>query len=334
MKYEDIKKLTFKINAQILFLVIFLMIFFAVCKARFLVWFSIPTALVYVIGFFLIKHDKLGSYVRMVYLWITLYMGLTTVFLGNRFGFHLYSMSMVPIIFYTEYMSYKSKLRKVETTLYSILVIITFVFSTTYASYVGPVYPDIDKRYGTFFWFVNSTIVLGFLTYYSRFLIRQIIDSDRKLTVRANTDRLTHLYNRHYMMKRLKEAYEDDKSYYIAMIDVDDFKAINDKYGHAAGDEVLRKMADAMDDVCGDCKVSRWGGEEFLILTEEGPAEIERLRKAVENMTVESDGHPIKVTMTAGLEPKDKSVALDKWIVAADMKLYIGKTNGKNRVVA
>ncbi len=333
MKFDDIKKLTLKVNALILGMVFFLMGCFAYCGATFLVYFSIPTALIYLYGFYLILHDKLGNYVRMVYLWITLYMSICTIFLGNKFGFHLYSMSMIPILFYTEYMAYKMKTRKVETTFYGILVFIMYLVSTAHATYVGPVY-NIDTRYAGIFWFTNSVIVLGFLTYYSRLLIRRIIDSDKKLTERANTDRLTHLYNRHYMMKRLNEAYDDDKNHYIAMIDVDNFKSINDKYGHSAGDEVLKKIASAMGEVCSDCKVSRWGGEEFLILTDDGTETIEKLRQAVENINVEFEGQEIKVTITAGVEEKDKSVALNKWIVAADEKLYIGKQNGKNTVIA
>ena len=333
MQYEDIKKLTYKINALILIMVFFLMGGFALCKATFLVWFSIPTALVYVYGFYLIRNDRLGKYVRIVYLWLTLYMSLTTLFLGNKFGFHLYTMSMIPILFTTEYLAYKVKSRKIETTFYAIPVVVMYMVSTIHAAYIGPVY-DIDPIYAGFFWFSNSLVVIGLLTYYARLLIRQIIESDKKQTERANTDFLTHLYNRHFMMKRLNEAYDDDKDHYIAMIDVDDFKKINDIYGHSAGDEVLKKIAEAMNDVCRDCKVSRWGGEEFLILTDEGSAPIEKLRKAVEDIRLEYEGQIINVTITAGVEEKDKSKALNKWIVAADEKLYQGKQNGKNTVVA
>ena len=333
MKYEDIKRITLIINAQILLMVFFLMGFFYIIKATFLVWFSIPTALIYVIGFYLIIHDKLANYIRMVYLWLTLYMCITTIFLGNKFGFHLYSMSMIPILFYTEYMAYKMKMKKVETTVYGIIIFAAFILSTAHAFYVGPIY-EADQKMAGIFWFANSSIVLGFLTYYSRLLIRQIIDSEKKLTERANTDRLTHLYNRHYMMKRLNEAYDDDKDHYIAMIDVDNFKMINDKYGHTAGDEVLKKIAAAMKEVCKDCKVSRWGGEEFLILMDDDPKTIENLRQAVEEIQVEYEGQVINVTITAGVMEKDKSMALNKWIVAADEKLYVGKQNGKNTVIA
>ena len=107
MVMHDLKKLTRLINTIILVMVFGLMGFFAISKATFMVWFSIPTALVYILGFFLIQNDRLDIYLRMVYGWLTLYMSLATVCLGYEFGFHLYCMSMIPIIFYTEYMAYK-----------------------------------------------------------------------------------------------------------------------------------------------------------------------------------------------------------------------------------
>ena len=333
MVLEQIKKITYRINTVILVLVFFLMAFFALCKATFLVWFSIPTAFVYVIGYYLISKENLYTYVRMVYGWITLYMGITTICLGYRFGFHLYCMSMIPIIFYTEYMAFQLKTNTINTTLYSALVIVTYLVSTGYSAYMSPVY-DVDSRIAGAFWLFNSLIVLGFVTFYSRFLIRMIISSEKQLSERANRDRLTHLYNRHYMMERLKEAYADNKVYFIAMLDIDNFKSINDKYGHLAGDEVLKRVASVMEDVCKDSIVSRWGGEEFLILTTEGTELIEKLRHAIEDMVIEFEDQIIKVTLTAGVEIKNKDIKFNKWIVAADEKLYIGKNNGKNRVVS
>ena len=333
MVRDEIKKLTCRINTIILIMVFILMAFFAWAKAEFLVWYSIPTAAVYIIGYFLIFKEKLSAYVRMVYTWLTIYMSITTICLGYRFGFHLYSMSMIPIIFYTEYMSYKMNVKKLGTTFFSILVILTYLITTGYSAYYPPIY-DVDTKIAGVFLLFNSVVVLGFVTFYSRLLIRMIIASDKELSERANKDRLTHLYNRHYMMEKLKAAYKDEENHYIAMIDIDNFKSINDKYGHLAGDEVLKRVAGSMVEVCTGCEVSRWGGEEFLILTDEGTAPIEKLRKAVEDMVVDFEDQTIRVTLTAGVEKKDKAIAFNKWIVAADEKLYIGKNSGKNRVVA
>ena len=98
-----IRKFTYTINTVIMFLVIGLAGFFYLCKATVLIWFSIPTFLVYVIGYLVIAKDRLDIYVRLVYFWITLYMCVCTYCLGYKIGFHLYCLSMIPIIFYTEY---------------------------------------------------------------------------------------------------------------------------------------------------------------------------------------------------------------------------------------
>ena len=332
MVLEELRKLTRMINTVILILVFGLMGFFWFCHASFLVWFSIPTAAVYIAGYFLISKGYLDLYVRLVYGWLTLYMSITTICLGADFGFHLYSMSMIPIIFYTEYMAFKINTKTINTIFYSILVIATYLITTGYSAFVGPVY-DTDPKIAGAFWITNSIVVLGFVTFYSRVLVKMTIASEKELSERANKDRLTHLYNRHYMMERLKEAYDDNEAYCIAMIDIDNFKSINDKYGHAAGDEVLIKVASTMEELCIDSIVSRWGGEEFLILTKGDHELIEKVRDSIEHSAVEFEGQTISVTLTAGVEKKSKDLSVDKWIVAADEKLYFGKNNGKNRVV-
>ncbi|SDX84218.1 diguanylate cyclase (GGDEF) domain-containing protein [Ruminococcaceae bacterium YAD3003] len=332
MVMHDLKKLTRLINTIILVMVFCLMGFFAISKATFMVWFSIPTALVYILGFFLIQNDRLDVYLRMVYGWLTLYMSLATVCLGYEFGFHLYCMSMIPIIFYTEYMAYKLGRKRVPAIVYSGLVIICYLLSTGYSSYFSPIY-SVDGKISMLFWLVNSVIVLGFVTFYSYIMIDMTIKSDKLLTERANKDYLTKLYNRNYTMDKIKDAFADGQLYYIAMIDIDNFKRINDTYGHSAGDVVLKKVASVMETVCSDSTVARWGGEEFLILSLTGSELIEKLRDEIENTPVEFEDQKIKVTVTAGVSSREGFGSVDKWIIAADEKLYYGKNNGKNRVV-
>ena len=332
MVQKEIRKLTMVINAVILVLVFALAGLFVLVGASFLIWFSIPTALVYVVGFYLIAKNRLDIYVRLVYGWLTLYMSICTVFLGYGFGFHLYSLSMIPIIFYTEYMAFKLGTTSLNTKLYCGLVIAAYLISTGYSAYAEPVYKT-DLRLAGTFWLFNSLTVLAFVTFYSRIMIKMILKSEQQLSDRANRDRLTNLYNRHFMIERLTKALEDDKVYGIAMIDIDDFKSINDKHGHAAGDEVLIKVAETIVKTCKDCVVSRWGGEEFLVLMNDDAALLETLRKAIEDMTVRFEDIEIRLTITSGFELKNKDVALDDWIIRADEKLYQGKNSGKNKVV-
>ena len=85
----SVRRLTLIVNATLLLLVLGLMYFFQLIDVSFLVWFSIPALLVYVLGFVLIFSGKFTFYANMVYFWLTLYMGITTVCLGHDYGFHL-----------------------------------------------------------------------------------------------------------------------------------------------------------------------------------------------------------------------------------------------------
>ena len=337
MDFTRIRKFTYIINTVILFLVIALAGFFYLCRATILIWFSIPTLMVYIIGYVLISKDRLDIYVRLVYFWLTLYMCLCTFCLGYKLGFHLYCFSMIPIIFYTEYMADKLGRAKVNAFVASGIIALCYLLSTGYTAFTGPLY-SIENAMAGAFWGLNSVIVLAFLVYYSRLMLSLIGDYESKLSKAAHTDRLTGLYNRHFMMTELESSMKNDVPLFVAMIDIDDFKKINDRYGHNAGDYVLVNVSRIMREVCSDWKISRWGGEEFLILSSGKDSAgvipvIETLRKRVESEDFVFGEDHIKVTITVGVAGYDGGSSVDRWVKAADDNLYAGKNSGKNMVV-
>ena len=138
------------------------------------------------------------------------------------------------------------------------------------------------------------------------------------------------------MMEKLKDISERNENDVVAMIDLDDFKKINDIHGHNAGDYVLKKTAELMKETCSESTISRWGGEEFLILFNENTdinEILEKLRLAVDSYNYIYDGEKIKVSVTIGYARRENITSIDKWIQEADDKLYIGKKSGKNIVV-
>ncbi len=337
MDTEGIRKLTFRINTSILLMVFVLAGLFFLCRATFLVWFSIPTALIYVIGYYLLHKNNLYRYTRLVYFWLTLYMTVTTVCLGNSVGFHLYCLSMIPIIFYTEYIGEKLGMKRLDALYSSAVIFICYLLSTVYSAYAGAVY-EIDSVIAGAFRLVNSVIVIGFLIYYSRLMLRIVRDSEKNLEKLAHRDQLTGLFNRHYMITKLEASMKAGGDAFLAMADIDDFKNINDKYGHNAGDYVLRNVSRIMGEVCTESKIARWGGEEFLLLTSgnvvsDGIPLIEKLRSAIENEDFEFEGEHIKVTVTSGLAGVKGASSVDEWVKVSDDNLYIGKNSGKNKVV-
>ena len=337
MELKDIKKFTFIVNTIILVLVFMLAAFFVYCKATFLVWFSIPTALVYVVGYFLIKNERLEIYTRVVYFWLTLYMCLCTVFLGYRMGFHLYCMSMIPISFYAEFMADKLGKKKLNAFATSGIIAFFYLVSTGYSASAGAIY-EVDSTVRGLVWTMNSVITISFMIMYSRLVLNMIGDYEKKLKDVAHRDRLTGLYNRHFMMDEIEKAYKSEKTSFVIMSDIDNFKKINDQYGHNAGDYILVSIAKIMREACSETIVSRWGGEEFLILVtgiEEDRvlAGIEKLRKNIEAEDFVFDGQQIKVTITSGVAVRAAGQTIDGWINEADNKLYTGKNSGKNKVV-
>jgi diguanylate cyclase (GGDEF)-like protein len=142
-------------------------------------------------------------------------------------------------------------------------------------------------------------------------------------------------------MEDEKERYlRKGKMFAVILSDIDNFKRLNDTFGHDAGDYVLKMIARLMkDQVRGiDCP-SRWGGEEFLIMLVEteldgGQRVAERIRKKVENTIFKYKDTRLPVTMTFGLSVfQNTDDSIDACIKRADNALYEGKGQGKNMVV-
>ena len=333
---EKAKTMSYVVNTVILFLVFGLMFFFYILDAPFLTYFSIPTVCVYLVGYFLIAKGRLDVYVWMVYIWLTIYMGITTVFLGYGYGFHLYCFSMIPVMFVTEYLAYKLEQKSLKALYVSVCIGIFYLLCTGYVAYFGPVYVR-EQEMAAFFWIFNALIVFGFLIFYADYMIKMVISSEEKLREMAQVDHLTKLFNRHYMMERLEGAPKAVGKGFLAMADIDNFKKINDKYGHAAGDEVLKVTAERMKKECAGCEVARWGGEEFLIFSdkqEDGKELMESLRLKVQEEPISWEKEEISVTITVGVAVRKDGQNMDQWIQDADEKLYYGKNHGKNAVIS
>jgi diguanylate cyclase (GGDEF)-like protein/PAS domain S-box-containing protein len=155
----------------------------------------------------------------------------------------------------------------------------------------------------------------------------------------AITDPLTGLYNRRFMLDQLMRVKLMAERYSIPFsvlfIDLDNFKKINDIYGHEMGDRVLKATANVIKSCLRRTDIpSRWGGEEFLVLLEntglqEAVDVAERIRKEIETEPVEGF---LKITISIGVAQYSKGEDVDSLIDRADKALYRAKATGKNRV--
>jgi len=152
--------------------------------------------------------------------------------------------------------------------------------------------------------------------------------------VMATIDPLTGLLNRRPTIDRLTSALialsERGEESSVVMVDIDRFKQVNDTLGHEAGDDVLRRVAEALSDLGRDGDVvCRWGGEEFLVLLPGAEFDVATLTAERMRTTVERLG----VTASFGVAQALAHHTVAEWVERADAAMYLAKRNGRNRVV-
>lgn len=172
---------------------------------------------------------------------------------------------------------------------------------------------------------------------------QELEEANKKLDLISRTDELTQLPNRRDMQRTIENEVtrteRSHKAFSIIFFDIDHFKDVNDTYGHAAGDLVLKSVATSIRGLLRKYDVlARFGGEEFLTLLpettlEDGAIVAERFRKQIEESTVKFGDREIKVTITLGVALYDSRLGADQSIQLADKALYEGKESGRNKVV-
>ena len=169
---------------------------------------------------------------------------------------------------------------------------------------------------------------------------------NRQLEELSNTDSLTGLFNRRYLMQTLQSELDRTRRHNhpmsLLMIDIDHFKQVNDRYGHQKGDEVLAQVAHCLKEgLRGYDLVARYGGEEFCMVLPEteqegGLAMAERLRRSIKGLTFEAAGKTFSVSASFGLAcyPASSKGGIDDLMRLADEALYQAKSAGRDRVEA
>ena len=209
----------------------------------------------------------------------------------------------------------------------SVLYIMTVMFT-------GPTNDEIRKLAVRiiYYWLVGVTG--GYLVYL-----------ERKHWKQAITDSVTSIYNRSYLEQSLKyefkKAFDKKSQLSVIMIDIDNFKSVNDDYGHKIGDLVLLQVAKIIQSNIRDIDfVARYGGEEFMVALPEIGSDrsfeiAERIRRAVEEAVFYGihESIPINVTISLGLACYPMQASnLDELMKKADEYLYAAKKAGRNQV--
>ncbi len=191
---------------------------------------------------------------------------------------------------------------------------------------------------------VSLSVLLSVVFYFTGNLIGHVSTSRKRIEELITTDELTDISNRRHLLSRFEEEFRKARRLGsrlgCVMMDLDNFKSVNDRFGHLVGDEVLRRFASLLSlearlyDVLG-----RFGGEEFMVILpsdgiEETRRYAERVRDLVETMECEIEGVPhFHITVSAGVtEMRDDDGSIEEILGRADEALYKAKQSGRNRV--
>ncbi len=248
---------------------------------------------------------------------ITIYMAVTwaVIVLGGKALFWVYP-SLFIIAFVTDH----------KLVRYSF--ILSFVTFIPLAFYVEQ--PEVASRF---------VITLGLTCYFSSVLVNYLIKLNDKLIELAIRDPLTNALNRRQLESYLQEAIEETNRNFgpasLILLDIDNFKEINDTLGHEVGDNVLKKMVGILHRRQRRLDyVFRIGGEEFLILLRNTSLQqaihaAESLREYINKSEILNDK---VITVSLGVAEYNEGESSDEWLVHADTNLYEAKNRGRNRV--
>ncbi len=325
------------------FTVHFLMLLeFTYFQVTFLSVVNFISLLMYTICFGLIYRNKYTAYIWVTYVEMSLYMCIATACLGWDYGFYLYCIGLIVVIFYADYMAIKMHRKRYSGFYFSFMLVAAYLFCFICTRVHEPLY-YIDKHIANLHLALNSAIVIVFLVVYIKIVLRAVLHSENLLKSMAHHDELTGLHNRYHMLDYLQNVItaRNAEEYFLMIIDIDNFKKFNDTYGHNCGDYVLKRLAELLLEKCEDYSVCRWGGEEFLIVGQidnnmNNQVQIlEDLRKSIASEDFQYSTYRLKITITGGVAKFHRSFKdIQSWVDMADKKLYQGKNSGKNKIVA
>ncbi|MCE5313368.1 MAG: diguanylate cyclase [Nitrospiraceae bacterium] len=186
-------------------------------------------------------------------------------------------------------------------------------------------------------------LIIAVIYFMSKTLILRLEEARQTMRKQALVDELTQVYNRRFLMKKLKSEFDRSTRYgtglSLVMIDIDFFKNINDTYGHLFGDLVLARAAHMIQDNLRSYDVlARYGGEEFMIVcpdsdVNEAKAVADRVHEKLKQEVISDDTHTTSITISAGITERRPDDTMDTLLSRVDTALYQAKLTGRDKIV-
>ncbi len=300
-----------------------------------------------VVYLYLFSYYKknLMRYIFVTYMEVLIHMSLATICVGWDSGFQLYCYCLVPCIFLCDYLGKTDNRKTIYPAAVSIVTMLVYLCTRLFCSQYRAIYHSLGKQQSFQLYMYNTVITFVFLIIYLMLFERKILRKERQLSNMAEIDELTKLPNRYLMRDWMHEGFDAATDHgipmSIAILDIDNFKNINDTYGHDFGDKVLKQLAQDIGEVASKTlHVCRWGGEEFVFLSTGSKSyevlyqRLEEIRKKTQKHIYSYEDQEVHITVTTGIaDYVDVDRNFHQVLKRADDRLYEGKIHGKNQIV-
>ena len=342
-------KLNLMLNALCVIHAIYSILLFAF-DYRYLGIYAVVTAIFYQVLRILIQKGAYRLIILLSCVEVWLFAAIIEVMLGRGTNFSFLIIATIPAVFYfaLSWGIYQNK--ELVSLLFSLFSMTEYaalyIYDIINPEPLIPIKPYMEVTFTAYNYGIGFLVMVGFLMLLHWDMAQKTFTLSNKnveLNDEATKDPLTGLFNRRFMNQNLEEKVdrllEEGRIFGLIICDIDNFKKVNDTFGHESGDDVLVNTARVlMSSLRENDVVCRWGGEEFLIAID-GNKKVtidvaERIRTMIEDMVVVSHGYSIKITMTFGICESTPGLSVDKLVEIADQRLYKGKQNGKNQVVS
>lgn len=331
-----VTKISYITNILFLFAHVIYLILFLITNIEIMIYVNVVSIGIYILFFILIHFKRYLTYAILAGIEIAYYMILATILCGYNSGFHLCLAGLCILSFFTVYFSNGSK-NLIGAIIWCISMFIGYVFLIIYCRYQNPYY-SLGKTFEIVLHIFHAIIVFAFITTYLYVQTRYAIKLEDKITKESRTDKLTNVNNRLALYDYYNSLNLDD-DYTLAIFDIDNFKKINDTYGHVCGDFILKEIAKIATEHFANDFISRYGGEEFVVIVKSNNYEaalekIDKIRQKIFEHAFIFEDKTISCSITIGVSKYDKEYTIDEWIMHSDNKLYEGKNKGKNITIS
>lgn len=337
----SVLKLTFVVDVIFLVWHTLLLCVFGYSRVWILAGFNVFSICVYIRALLALRRHQPRGVLWMMYVELMFHMMISVICMGWDCGFQEYAFGIVPIIIFGEYIEAENRLSS-RSIVKAMSVGMCYLGLNIWTNTHAPLYGFATEKVTRLFGMVNGSAAVFAVSVYFLLFTRMVLGFERELIHDASYDSLTGLANRRVLYEYV-ERLEKSTDYCVFMIDIDDFKTVNDTFGHDAGDQVL----EAVGELLTECKYKlnhfsphRWGGEEFVVIyydaslaREEKIRQMECIRQRIGELRVAADGSDICFTATVGASVSGEEKTIDGLISLADSRMYYGKRHGKNCLV-